>query len=277
MENDTTGIDSAADGVRHSFPGLLEGWRSHAHDTPDASEYIEADFGSEQQVDTVTLWPRDAYPLIGAGFPRAFTIAGSADGKTFKTLYETSDHTNGQAARGPQTFSVAPGSYRYIRVTATKLGASTDTQGTAIFSFELAELEATNTGLTNAGFEGTTNGWTTEGDVSVSSDLHYTGSGAAELRGTDSSIEYTFEGLEPDTTYTVGGYVLGQSAETTAELGVTDFGADPSITTIAAPRWAPVWLTFTTGPDSSEATVHLTNTGAGAVWADEFTLQPERS
>ncbi|OHV41023.1 GH39 family glycosyl hydrolase [Pseudofrankia sp. EUN1h] len=269
----------AVDGQRHSFDGdgaggPNEGWSSATHTTPNAGEYIQSDFGATKPVDTVTLWPRDTYAHNGAGFPTAFTIAGSSDDQSWNTLYKTGNYNDGKPVDGPQTFDVAPGSYRYLRVSATRLGAVTNENGTTDYGFQLAELEATHNGLPAAGFENTTSPWTTDGHVAITHDTVFSGNGALELDGTCSGIRYTATGLTPNTKYTFGGYIKRGSADVRASLGVKDFGGTPLHSTVDSTAWAATWVTFTTGANTTKATVYLNkNQGGGPLQADDFTLQ----
>ena len=269
------------DGQDHSFEnvnvgGPVEGWTSDAHATPDATEWAQVDLGSAKTVDTVVLWPRDAEDSNGGGFPTAFTIAGSTDDSSWTTLYSASDYNGGATVDGPQTFSVTPGSYRYIRVTATTLGGPLDEWGSTVYRFQLQQLGVYDLGLPNAGFEsGSTSPWTVEGKASVESSVVYSGTDAVTVTGAGNGVRYTATGLSPDTTYTFGGYLKSGASGDPVYLGVGDCGGTVKVVPVSSTRWTPVWITFKTGPRSTSATVYMyKNSGRAQAWGDNFTLQP---
>ena len=253
----------------------VEGWTSAAHSTANATEWVQVDLGSVQPIDTVVLWPRDSYAFNGDAFPTAFTIAGSPDDSTWTTLYSTSDYNGGAIADGPQTFSVTPGSYRYIRVTATTLGPPIDENGSEVYRFQLQQLAVYHLGLPNAGFEsGSTSPWTVEGSASVESSVVYSGTDAVTVTGADNGVQYTATGLSPDTTYTFGGYLKSGATGDPVYLGVKGYGGAETAVPVSSTQWTPEWITFTTGPSSTSATVYMyKNSGTARAWGDDFTLQ----
>jgi Glycosyl hydrolases family 39/F5/8 type C domain/Carbohydrate binding domain len=268
------------DGQDHTFDvvnagGPVEGWTSQADSSPESTEWAQADLGSAKTIDTVVLSPRDSEQSNGDAFPTAFTIAGSTNDSTWTSLYSTSDYNGGATVDGPQTFSVTPGSYRYIRVTATTLGPPIDESGTEVYRFQLQQLSVYDTGLPNAGFEsGSTSPWTVEGSASVESSVVYSGTDAVTVTGADNGVQYTATGLSPDTTYTFGGYLKSGTAGDPVYLGVKGYGGTETSTPISSTRWTPVWITFTTGASSTGATVYMyKNSGTAQAWGDDFTLQ----
>jgi beta-xylosidase len=268
------------DGQDHSFEavnvgGPVEGWTSAAHSTANATEWAQADLGSAKTVDTVVLWPRDAEDSNGGGFPTAFTIAGSANASTWTTLYSASDYNSGATVDGPQTFSVTPGSYRYIRVTATTLGGPLVESGSTVYRFQLQQLAVYDLGLPNAGFEsGSTSPWTVIGSASAESSVVYSGNDAVTVTGAGNGVQYTVTGLSPGTTYTFGGYLKSGASGDLVYLGVKGYGGTETAVPAGSTQWTPVWVTFTTGSSSTSATVYMyKNSGTAQAWGDNFTLQ----
>ena len=269
------------DGQDHSFEAVnsgsnVEGWTSAAHSTSAATEWAQVDLGSAKAVDTVVLWPRDYQSDNGDAFPTAFTIAGSTDNSTWTTLYSTSNYNGGATVDGPQTFSVTPGSYRYIRVTATTLGPPINENGSTVYRFQLQELGVYHLGLPNAGFEsGSTSPWTVEGAASVESSVVYSGTDAVTVTGANNGVQYTATGLSPNTTYTFGGYLRSGTTGDPVYLGVKGYGGAETAVPVSSTQWTPVWITFTTGASSTSATVYMyKNSGTAQAWGDNFTLQP---
>lgn len=263
------------DGRRHSFEFSAEpirGWSSAAHTTPAAAEWVQVDLGKAKPVDTVALWPRDSQTNDGAGFPDDFTIQGSVDGAKWATLYTATNYASLKAPSGEQTFEFPAAKYRYLKVAATKLtdGARS---GTPAYSFQLQEFEAYRNGVANGGFEkGTLAGWKTTGTVAVQSLSTRSGSRAAQLTGAKAKISRLITGLLPNTSYIFGGHARPEARADAAKLTVSDFGGAPTSATLTTPQWGAVWVTFTTGPDSTSALLELTKNGTGSVWADDFVV-----
>jgi beta-xylosidase len=269
------------DGQDHTFETVnnganVEGWTSAAHSTADATEWAQVDLGSAKTIDTVVLYPRDSYAYNGDGFPTAFTIAGSTNDSTWTTLYSASDYNDGATVDGPQTFSVTPGSYRYIRVTATTLGGPIDESGSTVYRFQLQQLAVYDLGLPNAGFESDgTSPWTVIGSASVESSVVYSGTDAVTVTGAGNGVQYTVTGLSPDTTYTFGGYLKSGASGDPVYLGVKGYGGTETSVPTGSTQWTPEWVTFTTGSSSTSATVYMyKNSGTAQAWGDNFTLQP---
>lgn len=269
------------DGQNHTFEAAnngstVMGWTSLDHTTPSATEWAQVDLGSAKTLDTVVLWPRDSYSANGGGFPTAFTISGSTDGSSWTSLYSTSNYLGGATADGPQTFSVTPGSYRYLKVNATTLGGPLTESGSTVYRFQLQELAAYNLGLPNAGFEsGSTSPWSVNGSASVQSDVVYDGKDAVTVTGANKGVQYTATGLSPNTTYTFGGYLKSGASGDPVYLGVKGYGGTETTVPVGSTQWTPVWITFTTGASSTSATVYMyKNSGTAQAWGDDFTLRP---
>ncbi|MFC9689251.1 discoidin domain-containing protein [Kribbella sp. NPDC056951] len=142
------GPSALVDGRRYSYTGANEGnptmgWTSAEHPTAAASESVRVDLGATRTFDAVTLWPRSDQFGDGRGFPADFTIEGSNDGANWsQALVTKTGYGAGAPVLGPQTFAAA-GSFRYLRVSATKLGLPIPEAAGNAYRFQLAELEVT--------------------------------------------------------------------------------------------------------------------------------------
>ncbi|MBN1249459.1 MAG: discoidin domain-containing protein [Anaerolineae bacterium] len=128
--------DRLVDEITHSLPETL-GWSSDVRSTADQTEWVQVDLGAVTVIDTVRLYPRDDLWHEGAGFPVDFTIQGAVNPDTWIDLVTAVGYDPHEPARQVQTFAFAPGSYRYIRVLATRLGAVDDGE----YALQFAEME----------------------------------------------------------------------------------------------------------------------------------------
>lgn len=277
---------AAADGRRYSLPGANDGtpsmgWTSAAHPSPiltPAGEQIQVDLGSPQRFGQVTLWPRSDQAGDGVSFPADFVIAGSSDGAHWTTLRSVTGHGNGKPVSGPQSFAVQGTSYRYLRVTATRLGEPVTEDGEPTYRFQLAELEVTkqavNVPVPNPGFEsGLLSGWGGTGNGTVVNSGGRSGAPVATFQGTGSGVFTTVTGLQPNSSYTFSGYLRSGAIGDPVRLGVKDHGGVEMSTPVSATTYTPTSVTFTTGPSSTSATVYAhKNTGSAPAWFDDFAL-----
>lgn len=278
LENAPQGWGTAklTDGRRHSYPSAtkgVEGWSSAAHPDARATESIAVDLGKSKAVDSLVLWPRDSVGHQGEGFPADFIIAGSVDGKKWKTLSASKAYHASSSVVGPQTFPFTPGAYRYLKVTASKLARPSTENGKPAFHFQLAEIEAYRTGITNGGFEsGSLSPAKSTGTAKVESTVVHGGNSAVMLSGADSALTYSLTGLSPKTTYTFGVYARSSTTGGSVAIAASDFGGASNTTTLKADRWAPGWVSFTTGAKATSATVSVKKSGSGNAWLDDATL-----
>lgn len=134
------------DGITHTFVKVdsgpaTNGWSSTGHPAAEATEWAYVDLGSPVGLSRVKLFPRDDRDCEGYGFPIDFTIQGSDDGINWSTLLTKINYNDGDPIAAPargQTFEVS-GTYRYVRVHATRLQAAC--AGDPSRHFQLAELQ----------------------------------------------------------------------------------------------------------------------------------------
>lgn len=274
-----------ADGRRHSLPGANSGnpamgWSSVRRAGPDVGtrpEHVQVDLGAAERFDAVTLWPRDDQGGDGHAFPAAFTVSGSADGTQW-TMLASRSGDGGAAVTGPQTFPVRSGPYRYVRVTATRLGLPVLENQVDAYRFQLAELEVTKPGsdvvMPDPGFQsGQLSGWTATGNGRVVATGGRSGAPAATFTGGGNGVRTTVTGLQPDTSYTFAGYLRSAVPGDAVHLGVKDYGGPERSHPVGTTAYTRASVTFTTGPANTSATVYAYRTGGTAQgWFDDFTL-----
>lgn len=87
-----------------------------------------------------------------------------------------------------------------------------------------------------------------------------------------SSAQQTVYGLKPGTRYRLSAYAR-TTGEADARLGVKEHGGDETRSApLKGAAYAPLTLTFTTGPNATSATVYCWGEGAGSVFFDDVTL-----
>lgn len=270
------GTANLIDGRRISVTWVgkgTEGWSSAAHATAEATESAQVDLGKAHAVDSMVLWPRNAAGSEGEGFPSDFTISGSADGTTWTTLRAVTDYHSKTPVIVPQTFDFAPGTYRYLKVVATKLARPTATNGVASFHFQLTEIEAYRAGLANGGFENSSiKPWKVTGTGKLQSEVVYAGGSALALSKSGSKATYAVGGLKENTTYTFGGYLKSSTDGSVMTIAATAGGKKAKPVAVESTSWRPAWVTFTTPKGTTTAVVSVAKGGPGTSWADNFTL-----
>lgn len=267
------------DGRKHTYNasdtgGTSQGFTSGATTSANATQWVQVDLGSSKSFDTLTLWPRDDQDADGASFPVDFAIAASADGSTWTTLASRAGYDVGSAVAGPQVFSVPLSTYRYVRLTATKLGQPVTEGAGQAYRLQLAELELTRKGLLNPGFEqGALGSWSVAGAASVISTAAHDGRYAATFLGQGTGVFQIVSGLTPNTTYTFGGMLKSGANNDPVYLGVKDFGGTETAAPVTSRNWQQAWVTFTTGPNSTSALVYAyKNSGTARAWFDDAML-----
>lgn len=141
----------------------------------------------------------------------------------------------------------------------------------------------------NASFEfGTTEGWIKTGSKQAkliegntwgnnwgSEDLHRTGTNKFELElgsGPD-GIEQTIKNLSPNTKYTLSGWLRCSDSENKITLGVKNYGGKDTRKSSISKKWKRKVIKFTTGPNSTEATIYIIKADSnGKAWCDNLLL-----
>ncbi|MGW1343229.1 GH39 family glycosyl hydrolase [Kribbella sp. NPDC002412] len=272
--------EALVDGRQYSYAGANEGdptmgWTSVEHSSANAAESVQVDLGSKRAFDAVTLWPRSDQAGDGSSFPADFTVSGSDDGVNWSApLVSRTGYGNGSAVKGPQTFAVSA-SYRYLKVSATKLGLPVAEAGGPAYRFQLAELEVTkkavNVLVANPGFQsGQLSGWTATGNGTVAATGGRSGAAVATFTGAGNGVLTTVTGLTPNTRYTFSGYL--KSADP-VYLGVKNYGGPETSSPVSTAPYSPTSVTFTTGAGSTTATLYAyKNSGTAKAWFDDFAL-----
>lgn len=258
-------VAAANDGRRYSVDvdeSMVRGWSSEMHATAEGTESLTVDLGAVHPIDSVSLWPYTTRSQESSGYPMEAQISGSVDGTEWKPLAEVEGDTSRPQVSGEQAFSFESVEVRFVKVTATTLGAVTRKKGS--YAFQLAEMEVYRTGVLNGGFEtGDLKGWTSEGGVTVTADTPHRGQSAARLDG-GASIATEIRGLRPETTYTVGAYVKAASANEPVTLTATRPVVGSSATTTSTTNWQHCWVTFTTDAQETSVTITLANVDGAA-------------
>ncbi|MGD9961345.1 discoidin domain-containing protein [Nocardioides sp.] len=145
LEHDSFSSTLLTDGFTKSMTGHNAFSTTDPRPTPGngatVQEWVEIDLGQTQSISSLRLYPRTTAPddttdVTGAGFPEAFTIDVSTDGKTWKRVGSYAGQTGVTQAR---TYAVTPTDARWVRLNATTLGPVA--AGDHGHRLQLAELE----------------------------------------------------------------------------------------------------------------------------------------
>jgi hypothetical protein len=134
------------------------------------------------------------------------------------------------------------------------------------------DFSLTTNGVVNAGFEsGTVTPWVN--GVIVDTTNCRTGSYCGKVTLAAPSSDQLILGLHANTTYTLSGYMKVAIAGERVSLGVKNYGGTEVYADVTATGYAPVSVTFTTGPSNTSAVVYMyKSSGNGAAWGDDFSL-----
>jgi beta-glucanase (GH16 family) len=215
-------------------------------------------------VDYVRVWQKPVSGLSDKATTEGTTLSAlpfnvtQKDGST-TTVSATSSNTllvpNGNLTLGgsgaDRTLTVRP--------VAGQTGFATITvnAGNGIVSGNSTFVVTVNTGsFHNGGFEddATGVGWNRYGGAQVVSGNQHSGSRSLRISGYGGA-EQVVTGLQPNTTYTLGGYAKVTRSGTPADIGVKNYGGSQLTATITDTTYTRGTVTFTTGPDSTQATV----------------------
>jgi hypothetical protein len=266
-------VAAANDGRRYSVDvaeSVVRGWSSEMHPTAEATESLTVDLGTLSPIDSVSLWPYTTRSQESSGYPIEAEISGSVDGTEWKPLATLAGDPSQPRVSGEQTFSFEPIEVRFVKVTATTLGAATREKGS--YAFQLAEMEVYRTGVLNGGFEtGDLTGWTSKSGVAVTAEGDRRGQSAARLEG-GASVATEIRGLRPATTYTVGAYVRAVSADLPATLTAALPVSGSTATATSTSNWQHCWVTFTTDAQETSVTITLASAKGGGAWVDDVSV-----
>ncbi|MFI9365843.1 ricin-type beta-trefoil lectin domain protein [Kitasatospora sp. NPDC053057] len=126
----------------------------------------------------------------------------------------------------------------------------------------------------NLGFEsGDCSHWNCYGGAgAVAGNAH---SGAYSVRlPPNSGADQTISGLTPNTTYNLTGWAKSSAAGQCVQLGVKDFGGTETRTCLSGTSYTRWVVRFTTGPNSTSATVYEWNPPGNTAtgWGDDLAL-----
>jgi beta-glucanase (GH16 family) len=231
-------------------------------------------------VDYVRVWQRpvsglsDRASTEGAATPALPFTVTQKDGAT-TNVSATSSNTyllpggslalGGGGADRALTVYPAAGQTGYATVTVTANngivnGSSSFTLTVNAGSFHNGEFEDDATGT----------GWNRYGGAQVVGSGQRSGSRALRITGYGGA-EQVITGLQPNTTYTLGGYARVDVAGTPAEIGVKNYGGSQLTATITGTSYTRGTVTFTTGPTSTMATVFAYKpTTSGTGYFDDY-------
>jgi beta-glucanase (GH16 family) len=217
-------------------------------------------------VDYVRVWQKpvaglsDRTTTEGTATPALPFNVTQQDGRT-TNVSATSSNTylvpdgsltlGGGGADRTLTAAPAAGQTGYATVTISANNGTVGGGGTFTLTVNAASFH-------NGGFEddaaGT--GWNRYGGAQVVSGGQRSGSRAMRISGYGGA-EQVVTGLSPDTTYTLGGYARVTRAGTPALIGVKNYGGPERATTVTSTSYTRGTVSFTTGPDSTQATVYV--------------------
>lgn len=103
-------------------------------------------------------------------------------------------------------------------------------------------------------------------DTYISNGVKFSGNG-------NDGILQEVNGLEPNTSYIVAGWLKTGDA-TGVRIGIRDHGDDERYATVTGQNWEQPVVGFTTGPESSSATLFIQKIGDGTAFADNIGLIP---
>ncbi|MBA4065582.1 MAG: hypothetical protein C0501_18085 [Isosphaera sp.] len=182
-----------------------------------------------------TLLPPESFVLGGSGANRTLTVTPAA------------------GVTGTATVTVTAGN-------GTVSGSDTFTVTVSAGSFR------------NGGFQSDLTGWGKYGGAALTTTGARTGGKALRIVGSGGA-EQVITGLEPNTTYVLGGYARTTVAGTSTLIGVKNYGGPQKTVNRSGTSYAQGSVTFTTGPTSTSATIFVYKpTTAGESYFDDLYL-----
>ncbi|WP_433434851.1 GH39 family glycosyl hydrolase [Nonomuraea sp. CA-141351] len=150
LEQWTWSKRALTDGLNHTFTRAdageaVSGFASQGYPEADHTEWVQVDLGDKFALSQVKLWPRDDKDCEGYGFPVDFAIQGSvAPNGPWTDLVVEKNYNDGKPLPRPATarsFDVS-GTYRHLRVYATKLQVGCAPSNDTNHYLQLTELQA---------------------------------------------------------------------------------------------------------------------------------------
>lgn len=134
-------------------------------------------------------------------------------------------------------------------------------------------LRAQSNLLTNPGFETQTlSGWNgSYGNCSTDNNVPKTGDYAGKV-GYGSAISQTVTGLTPNTTYTLSGWIMVDTAGQVAYIGAKNHGGTSVSKSTNTTAYSEKTVTFTTGATSTSAVIFVYQSGTGYAFCDDLRL-----
>jgi beta-glucanase (GH16 family) len=217
-------------------------------------------------VDYVRVWQKPVSGLSnrdtteGNATPALPVTVTQKDGAT-TTVSATSSNTNLVPASGLALGGSGANRTLTVHPAAGQTGFATVTvnAGNGIVSGSSSFTLTVNAGsFHNGGFEedATGAGWNRYGGAAVVTGSQRSGSRAMHIAGYGGA-EQVVTGLQPNTTYTLGGYAEVTAAGVPADIGVKNYGGAQVTATVTATSYTRGTVTFTTGPTSTQATVFV--------------------
>jgi PKD repeat protein len=215
---------------------------------------------TETKVDYITVQPVGQPPA--ADFSASATTICAGDSVTFTDQSTNSPNAwewsfpggmpSSSTEQNPTVTYTTPGTYTVTLTVYNAYGSDTETKVDYIIVLDCPSCIGT---IANPGFEdGDLSGWTTVGDLNITSDAH-TGSYAVILNGANSSVEQVITDLCPNTTYTVSCWGKAKS-QPNVHLGVKDYGgAEQTVQFTDSKNFVRKSITFTTGASNTSVTI----------------------
>jgi len=181
---------------------------------------------------------------------------------------------------GSETNQAVTGS-SYSQTAVTFTTGPTDTTATVYIrkdagtAFSYADdIQLVKGFVRNAGFEtGYLSPWTKATLVSVVGSNAHSGSHALQTDASDSGVEQVISGLQPNTTYTLTGWIKNTNAGDVTYLGVKHYGGPETNQTITSSSYSRAAVTFTTGSNNTTATIYVwKNAGTAPSFADDIQI-----
>jgi PKD repeat protein len=220
----------------------------------------------ETKVDYITVQPAGQPPV--ADFTASATTIYEGEDVTFTDQSTNNPDTwdwtfaggtpGGSTQQNPTITYNTAGTYTVTLIASNAYGSDTETKVDYI-TVLVSPCPGT---ITNPGFEaGDFSGWTTIGDVGITSDSH-TGSYGVRANGTNSSVEQVVIDLCANTSYTVSCWGKAKSPAGFS-LGVKNYGgAEQTVSFTDSKNFVKQSITFTTGASNTSATIFVIKTGS---------------